>query len=95
MRLIIILLIIISTVINAQQHGEEEALINKNIPFPQCFKNDRAASFFKSNVIEHIFEMKLEEEEKKLMQERDRNIHLNNGMYSNDIYLVIFRIELR
>jgi len=91
MRLIIILLIIISTVINAQQDGKEETLINKNdihqdIPFPQCFKNDRAASFFKSHVIEHIFEMKLEEEEKKLMQERDRNIHLNNGMYSNVTY---------
>lgn len=51
------------------------------LPFPQCFTTRSAPAFLKPKVIDHIFHMKLKEEEIKLIQERDRNINLNNGMF--------------
>jgi hypothetical protein len=49
------------------------------IPFPECFTTESAPSFLNPRVIEHLFDMKLKEEERKLKQERNRNNNLNNG----------------
>ncbi|CAF1297107.1 unnamed protein product [Adineta steineri] len=49
-----------------------------SIPYPQCFRNKLASSFLKSDVLEHIFKIKLEEEDAKLTKEHERNLELHN-----------------
>ena len=51
------------------------------IPVPQCFTTDLVPSFLKPHVVEHVLQMKLEEEEAKLVKERERNININNGLF--------------
>jgi len=74
-------IIIISTIINAEHQESSIFQSDIPIPFPQCFTTESAPSFLNPRVIEHIFDMKLEEEDRKLTQERNRNLNLNNGMF--------------
>lgn len=59
------------------------------IPFPQCLTTDRAASILNSETILNIFQIKLQEEDRKLKQERSRNDILNNSMY-----YIIYRFKI-
>jgi len=72
---------IISTILNAEHQESSILEPDISIPFPQCFTTESAPSFLNPKVIEHIFDMKLEEEDRKLTQERNRNLNLNNGMF--------------
>lgn len=48
------------------------------LPFPQCVQSAEAAQLFQSNVIEQLFLQKLQEEDQKFQQERERNLNLKN-----------------
>ncbi|CAF1250679.1 unnamed protein product [Adineta ricciae] len=48
------------------------------IPVPECFTTDLVPSFLKPHVVEHVLQLKLEEEEAKLVKERERNLNINN-----------------
>lgn len=49
------------------------------IPFPQCLSTERTASLLNANTIAGIFQVKLQDEDRKLKQERIRNDNLNNN----------------
>lgn len=52
------------------------------IPFPQCLDSSTASSILSPTNIQNLFQIKLQEEEKKLKQERVRNDNLNNSRSS-------------
>lgn len=97
-------LIILTVIYGDNTHEEETPIFHPHhhnnddgsddpdipIPFPQCFKTASAPAFLQHKVIDHIFDMKLKEEERKLTQERDRNINLNNGMFLNSMSYFFF-----
>jgi hypothetical protein len=87
-------LILSLIVINAQDQGQ--SIFHQNdrnnvgkfrsnipIPFPQCFTTESASAVLQPRIIENLFNMKLKEEERKLIQERNRNINFNNGILKN------------
>ena len=91
-RLLFSLIFIITAIKNAEQqndhnHGTE---FDRDIPipFPQCFNTKLAQSFLRRKVIDHMYDMKIAEENRKLSEERDRNIKLNNCMFKNLFQLI-------
>ncbi len=85
-------LILSLTIIHAQNQGQSrfdrhdrnnfgQFRSNIPIPFPQCFTTESASAVLQPRLIQNLFNTKLKEEERKLTQERDRNIKLNNGMF--------------
>jgi len=50
------------------------------IPFPQCLTTDAASNILNPSTLQNLFQMKLQEEDRKLKQERIRNDGLNNSM---------------
>lgn len=51
------------------------------IPFPQCVNSPTASSLFDPVNLQNLFQLKLQEEEKKLTQERVRNDDLKNSKH--------------
>jgi hypothetical protein len=51
------------------------------IPFPQCLTTDTASNLLNPSTLQNLFQIKLEEEDRKLKHERMRNNDLNNSMY--------------
>jgi hypothetical protein len=49
------------------------------IPFPQCVNSPTASSLLDPMNLQNLFQFKLQEEEKKLKQERVRNDDLKNS----------------
>ena len=52
---------------------------NNLIPFPQCLSTDSVSSLLNPSNLEQLFSRKLDDEERKLQQARNRNNDLNNG----------------
>ena len=52
---------------------------NNLVPFPQCLSSDSVSSLINPSNLEQLFSRKLDDEERKLKQERSRNNDLNNG----------------
>jgi hypothetical protein len=50
------------------------------IPFPQCLSTDAASSLLTPESLQKLFQIKLQEENGKLKQDRVRNNILNNSM---------------
>jgi uncharacterized membrane protein YciS (DUF1049 family) len=91
-RIIFFSLFIITVIIHAQEQSPvtfHQHDINNggefhlDTPFPQCFTTESAPPFLQPKVIERIFDVKLREEDRKLKQEQNRNIQLNNGKFQN------------
>jgi hypothetical protein len=53
-----------------------------SIPFPQCVQTDAAAKILHPSSIQQLFQVKLQQEEAKLKQERTRNNNLRNSKNS-------------
>ncbi len=51
------------------------------IPFPQCLTTQAASNLLNPSTLQNLFQIKLQEENGKLQQERLRNNDLNNSMY--------------
>lgn len=54
------------------------------IPFPQCLKTDIAPKLFNPSTLQNLFQIKLQDEERKLRQDRLRNDDMNNSMKKNN-----------
>jgi hypothetical protein len=50
------------------------------IPFPQCLTTETASALFNPSTLQNLFQIKIQDEERKLKQERTRNDDLNNSM---------------
>ena len=53
-----------------------------SIPFPQCFESESAKQLLQPEALHRRFDAKLFDEDRKLKQERNRNINLNNSKIS-------------
>jgi len=51
------------------------------ISFPQCLTTQAASNLLTPSALQSLFQIKLQEENGKLQQERLRNNDLNNSMY--------------
>jgi hypothetical protein len=66
------------------------------ISFPQCLTTQVASNLLNPSTLQNLFQIKLQQENGKLQQERLRNNDLNNSMYKI-IYLfnkIIFFIKM-
>jgi hypothetical protein len=51
------------------------------IPFPQCLSTEAASNLFDPSTLQNLFQLKLQQEDAKLKQERVRNDDLKNSMF--------------
>ena len=71
---------------NSMGNGQSNQFIPQNInnngfriPYPQCLSTDIAGSLLTPSALQSLFETKLQQEERKLANERARNTGLNNS----------------
>ncbi|CAF1039310.1 unnamed protein product [Adineta ricciae] len=71
---------------NSMENGQSNQFIPQNInnngfriPYPQCLSTDIAGSLLTPSTLQSLFETKLQQEERKLANERVRNTGLNNN----------------
>jgi hypothetical protein len=62
---------------NENQFGLQSTF---RIPFPQCLTTDISSKLLNPSTLQNIFDIKLQDEDRKLKHERLRNDDMNNSM---------------